>query len=110
MWFFAPEKKDDKELKQALVRMNEQIKAAGGQFTFDFKIDDDGWVAKCKEFEGIVTGGENKNPSQEEIMSSLIDAVKTAFHIPITKLKFEKGDFPTIRMPKIRIVNDFQFV
>ncbi len=111
MGLFAKEKVADKDLLEALKRMNAQIKAVDGQLTFDIKIDNDGWTAKCREFDGITTGGTNKNPSQEEIMQSLIDAIKTAFHIPISKLKIQNDGlqkFP--KFPKIRVVREFQMV
>ena len=95
-----------KELQEALQRMGEQIKAAGGQFTFDFKIDEEGWVAKCREFEGIVTGGADKNPSEEYVMQSLIDAIKTAFDIPINELEIKRQ---MQALPTIRVVREFQF-
>ncbi len=106
--FFAKEDLNNKELREAIRKMNEQIKDNGGKFTFDFSINEEGWFARCKEFDGIITGGTNKNPSQEEIMQSLIDAIKTAFHIPISKLKIKKEGLP---LPTIKIVSirEFQF-
>lgn len=109
MRFFAKEDTNNEELREALKRMNEQIRAVGVQFTFDFKIDGEGWVARCKEFDGIVTGGANKNPSQEEIMQSLIDAIKTAFHIPINKLEIKNKELQKLPIVKVVSVNEFQF-
>jgi len=107
MNFFAKENIiDDKELKEALKKMGKQIKSINGQFTFDFKIDGEGWVARCREFDGIITGGISNNPSQEEIMQSLIDAIKTAFHIPISKLKIQNNELHGL--PKIKVVREFQ--
>lgn len=108
MRLFAKEYTDNKELQEALERMNKQIKAVGGQFIFDFKIDDEGWVARCREFDGIVTGGTNKNPSHKEVMQALIDAIKTAFHIPISKLEIKSNELR--KLPKIKVVREFQFV
>lgn len=107
MKFFARENTiDNKELREAFKKMEKQIEAVGGQLTFDFKIDDDGWIARCREFDGITTGGTNKNPSQEEVMQSLIDAVKTAFHVPISKLKIQNDE--PYKLPKIKVVREFQ--
>lgn len=107
MWdLFAKENINDKELQEAIRRMQEQIKAVGGQFTFEFIVDDEGWVAKCKEFDGIVTGGADKNPSEEYIMQSLIDAIKTAFDIPINKLEVNRQ---LHQLPTIKLVREFQF-
>ncbi len=106
MRFFAKECSTNKELCEAIKKMNEQIKQTGGKFTFDFGIDEEGWFARCKEFDGIVTGGTNKNPTEEEVMRSLIDAIKTAFNIPITKLEVKKEEQC---MPTIKIVREFQF-
>lgn len=108
MSFFAKEKTSSEELREAFKKMDEQIKAVGGQFTFDFKVDNDGWMARCKEFDGIIAGGTNKNPPEEEIMQSLINAIKTAFHIPINKLEI-KSDAP-LKLPTIKVVREFQFV
>ncbi len=105
--FLAREKVNSKELFEALGKMQRQINAVGGQFTFDFKIDGEGWVARCKEFDGIVTGGASKNPREEEIMQSLIDAIKTAFHIPINELEIKSEQ--TQKFPAIKIVREFQF-
>ena len=105
MKLFAKENLNNKELQEAIKKMNEQIKDIGGKFTFDFRIDENGWFAQCKEFDGIITGGKNKNPSEKEVMCALIDAIKTAFHIPINKLEIEEE----IPLPTIQIVREFQF-
>ncbi|NQU82426.1 MAG: hypothetical protein HQ539_00555 [Parcubacteria group bacterium] len=109
MGLFAKENINNKELLEAIMRMNEQIKSVDGRLTFDIKIDNEGWIARCREFDGITTAGTNNNPLQEEIMQSLIDAVKTAFHIPISKLKIQNNElqkFP--EFPKIRYKKEFQ--
>ncbi|TSA44103.1 hypothetical protein D4R51_04500 [bacterium] len=105
--FFARETVDSKDLHKALKRMQDQMKAVGGQFTFDFKIDNEGWVARCKEFDGIVTGGIDKNPSEKEVMKSLIDSIKTAFDVPINEIEIEEKQ--AIALPTIRVVREFQF-
>lgn len=106
MRLFAKENISDKEVLIAIERMNEQLKQSGGQFTFDFKIDEEGWFAQCKEFDGIVAGGSSKNPSEKEVFQALIDAIKTAFDIPISKLEIESE---AIKLPKIKVVRELQF-
>lgn len=108
MRFSAKESINNKELREAFERMEKQIKAVGGQFTFAFKIDNEGWTARCKEFDGIVTGGANKNPREEEVMQSMVDAIKTAFHIPISKLEIESRELK--KLPTIKVVREIQFV
>jgi predicted RNase H-like HicB family nuclease len=109
MKLFAKEcSHNNKELCEAIKKMNEQIKNNGGEFTFDFNVDEEGWFARCREFGGIMTGGRSKNPTEEEIMQSLIDAIKVAFHIPITKLEIKKEE-EQCSLPTIKIVREFQF-
>jgi len=110
MWF-AKEKINDEELKKSFDRMTEQIKPMGGKLTFNLKVDEEGWIAKCKEFDGIITGGTNKNPTQEEIRQALVDAIKTAFHIPIKKLEFRnsKQQLDGLKLPTICLVRELQF-
>jgi hypothetical protein len=104
MELFAEENIDSKELQEAMIKMKEQVKEVGGHFTFDFIIDDEGWVARCREFDGIVAGGPNKNPSEKEIMQALIESIKTAFHIPINKLEIKS----TEPLPTIKITREIQ--
>ena len=105
---FAKEKVTSEEALVAMERMNEQIKNVGGRLTFTLKIDKDGWVARCKEFDGIVTGGASKNPSEKDIVKSIIEAVKTAFDVPICKLEIreEKQESGS---PRIKLIREFQF-
>ena len=102
MWnFFIRPNTHNRELQEAFARMNKQLKAVSGQLNFDLKIDSEGWMARCREIDGIVTGGVNKNPSKEEITQSVTDAIKTAFHIPISKL--ESGNKKLKKFPMIRV-------
>ncbi|MCK9577807.1 MAG: hypothetical protein M0R51_18015 [Clostridia bacterium] len=50
-------------------------------FTFQVKYHKDGWSAKCIEYDGIVTGGKDKNPSDDEVIEMMEDSIKTAFNI-----------------------------
>lgn len=104
MSFINKENSNNIELQEALELMIKQIDEVGGQFTFDFKVDEEGWVAKCREFDGIVTGGSSKNPSEREIMEALTDSIKTAFHIPINGLEIKNN----ISLPIISIAREFQ--
>jgi hypothetical protein len=63
--------------------MYTQIKEIGrdGMLHFTVRINQDGWIAECEEVTGIITGGKNKNPTQEEIRISIRDAVYSAFDI-----------------------------
>jgi hypothetical protein len=72
-----------KQTEESFQKMGEQVAKAGGSLHFSMKIDNEGWFAVCKEFPGIVTGGPNKNPAEEELFHSIIESVKTAFDIPI---------------------------
>lgn len=91
---------DNMDVKKAFARMDEQIREKGGTLHFSMKVDDEGWFSVCKEFPNITTGGSNTNPAQEEIFMATIEAVKTAFDVPITKVtktgeKFESTINPT---------------
>lgn len=74
------------------MEMETQIKENDSRFTFDFKIDEEGWFAQCREYRGIMIGGRKKNPSEKEIMQALINAIKVAFHVPIDKLEIGKEE------------------
>lgn len=106
MKLFAKENTNNKEVMEAIAKMKEQIKEYGGRFTFDVVMESDGWHAQCREYSGIITGGKSRDPSEQEVFESMIDAIKTAFHIPIEKLKIEEQQ---ATMPKIEIVREFQF-
>jgi len=106
------------EKKEYLEQMNKQIQSAGGSLTFVVQVDEEGWFAKCKEFPGIVTGGPNKNPTQNEVAKSIIDSVKTAFHIPICELsehvtakkqKAKTSVKTKTKFPKVTIERELQF-
>ena len=49
---------------------------------FRFQRSEEGWTAQCREVKGIITGNTNPNPSQEEIISHIRDAVRAAFNFP----------------------------
>lgn len=67
--------------KEAVDRMYEQIMRVGGTLHFIVEHATDGWSAQCSEYDGIMTGGSNPNPTDEEIQLQINDAIKTAFNI-----------------------------
>ncbi len=88
---FFKEKITDEQTEESFIRMMTQIKARGGNLNFVITIDKkEGWFAVCKEFPSIISGGKNTNPSEDEISRSIIEAVKTAFHVPIKELRTEE--------------------
>ena len=64
-------------------RMNKQIRDLGGLLHFVITRAEDGWVAKCDEVEGIITGGLNANPDDYEIESQVREAIYTAFDVKV---------------------------
>ena len=71
--------------------MTRQIRDLGGMLHFTITRSGDGWMAKCNEVEGIITGGLNPDPSEFEIESQIREAIYTAFdinvNIPVEKLQ-----------------------
>lgn len=53
-----------------------------GGFHFKIERHKDGWTAECEDVKGIITGGTNPNPTQEEVDSQIKDAIFTAFGVP----------------------------
>ncbi len=64
-------------------KMNEEIKKVGGLLHFSINMDESGWYAQCKEFEDIITGGSETNPSDKEIQKNIREAIHTAFHVSL---------------------------
>ena len=62
--------------------MKAAIEQVGGKLTFTVRRYTDGWTAECKEMGGIVTGGTESNPTEQEINDNIRDAIFTAFCIP----------------------------
>ena len=69
-----------------VVRELEKI----GSLTFAVEKDEEGWVAKCNEIEGIIAGNTNPNPSDLEIESQIREAIYVAFNV-----KFERKPTPS---------------
>ncbi len=67
----------------AVEKMEKQIKDLGGMLHFTIHKSEDGWMAKCNEVEGIITGGLNPNPEPYEIESQIREAMYTAFDVKV---------------------------
>lgn len=73
----------------ALENMNKQISEVGrdGMLHFIIKTNEEGWTAQCEEITGIITGGANPNPTQDEINVNIRDAVYSVFDIqPVSQV------------------------
>lgn len=88
--FSKKETVTDPETVKVYRRMVGEIQKVGG-LSFLVSINEGGWAAECEEFPGIITGGTSTNPNDEEVMNSIIESVKTAFHVPI-QVECEKKD------------------
>jgi len=61
--------------------MNLEIQKLGG-LKFNIQRNNEGWIAECENLKGIITGGTNTNPTQEEVDLQIKDAIYSAFDIP----------------------------
>ena len=61
--------------------MQNDIRRMGG-LKFKIEKNNEGWIAECKNFKGIITGGINPKVTDEEINSQIKDAIFTTFGIP----------------------------
>ncbi len=71
---------------QKVAIMEKEIQKVGGLLHFTVRTqknatEDQGWTAQCDEIEGIMTGGDNPAPSDEEIRAGIRQAIHTAFDI-----------------------------
>lgn len=55
-----------------------------GSLTFDFKVDEEGWVSQCVEVPGIIAGGTNSAPTSNEVESEIRSAIYSAFDVKLT--------------------------
>ena len=62
-------------------RMQKQLQELGGMLHFSIIKDKDGWMARCSEVDGLITGGSNIDPGNFEVESRIRDAIYTAFHM-----------------------------
>jgi len=70
---------------RAVQIMNDEIRKVGGVLRFKVHKDADGWTAECVEIEGILTGGKNPNPSDDEINHNVQEAIRTTFNVETSK-------------------------
>lgn len=97
------EKVENEQMEESFKKLDEQVVKAGGSLHFSMKIDNEGWFAVCKEFPGIVTGGSNKNPSEEELFHSIVESVKTAFNVPIINFLHNNDNNELARRSGVRV-------
>ncbi len=67
-----------------------------GSLTFSLSKDENGWTSQCDEVPGIIAGGTNPDPSQNEIESEIRSAIFSAFNVNETKTE-EKSPYFGIR-------------
>jgi len=60
-------------------KMQKEIRKVGGVLHFDVKKHKNGWIAQCKEIDGIITGGTTKNPTNLKIEKQIKEAIQSAF-------------------------------
>lgn len=81
---------------ESYTNMHREIDKVGGQLSFTLIIDQEGWSAQCNEFP-IITGGNNKNPTGEEVIQSIKEAIKTAFNVPYQTQEVGQRNLTPIR-------------
>jgi len=74
--------KPTSDVISGLHRISSAINDKGGSLHFTMTTGPDGWTAVCNEFPGIITGGEQSEPSRADVFKNIVDALKTAFDIP----------------------------
>lgn len=60
--------------------LREAVVAVGGTLTFEVVSSEEGWYAECKEIDSIFTGGKSSNPTEEEVLSGIQDAMAAVFN------------------------------
>ena len=68
----------------AFNNMAKELEQFSEPLFFAVERSSDGWVVQCKQIPGIITGGSNPNPSDEEISNAIRDAIRAAFNIAVT--------------------------
>lgn len=74
---FPIKPESDRRVQNLLAEIERQ-----GNLHFKIESHKNGWTAECENIKGIITGGANPNPTQEEIDSQIKDAIFTAFGVP----------------------------
>lgn len=72
----------DPENDRRVQAMKAEIEKVGGRLNFTVQRHENGWTAECKEIKGVVSGGTERNPTEQEINNTIRDAVFTTFGIP----------------------------
>lgn len=66
---------------KALESMKNELQKIGGPLHFTVEKHSDGWTAECQEIQGIITGGDNPEPTEEEIKDNIREAIHVAFNV-----------------------------
>ena len=69
-------------MKKGKLKLNKVVEGLDRTLHFRLEQSREGWLAQCEEIKGIITGGTNANPSQEEIVAHIRDAVRAALNLP----------------------------
>lgn len=70
------------ETDRRVQNMKKAIERVGGHLNFSVKRHHNGWTAECQEMNGIITGGNTANPTDQEINDEIRDAIFSAFGVP----------------------------
>lgn len=84
---------------RATESMNEEIRKVGGLLHFTIQSDASGWHAECVEIDGLITGGKNSHPTEDEVQANIRETIHTAFNITT-----ERDEKPIVN------ANDYQAV
>ncbi|GEM_PF-1689231 len=71
----------DPRKNERVLNMAKKIETLGG-LQFQIRVGKQGWIAECKNLDGILTGGNSDSPSINEIDKNIKDAIFSAFGIP----------------------------
>lgn len=62
-------------------KLRETFSRFGGNLTFRYTSDEEGWMVECVEIPGMFTGAPNPNPTYAEIDEMVRDVIFSAFGI-----------------------------
>lgn len=74
---FPIKPENDRRVQNLLAEIKRQ-----GNFNFKIEFHKDGWTAECENIKGIITGGTNPKPTQNEVDAKIRDAVFATFGVP----------------------------